>query len=186
MKFKTLLLTAVFAFNATLLNAEAIILTIDVAKVFEGYYRAIQAQDKFATSFDSAQEEIRQLVDEGRQLLETLQEEYGKANNPALTEEAKNRHSAKAKELENQIRRKENELNNFRQQTNQSLAARHDSILELHLGEVKDAVKEVAEIRNADFVLNMSGPSVVYAKSGADITYEVLQRLNADAPSSSK
>ena len=91
MKIKILLLTAAFTFS-TALSAEVVILTIDIAKAYENYYRAKEATTKFGSSVETAQEEIRQLMEEGRQLAEELQEEMGKANNPALTEEARKRH----------------------------------------------------------------------------------------------
>ena len=82
------------------------------------------------------------------------------------------------------LRRKETEINNFQQTTKQNLDLRSQSILEVHFAQIKEAVKEIAEARRADLVLNVNGMGVVYAKSTADISNLVLERLNADAPPS--
>ena len=183
MKVKLLFLTAIFAFNAAL-HAEVLILTVDIAKIYEGYYRAQDAKLKFSSSVEAAQEEIRLLMEEARQIADKLQEATGKAKNPGYTDEARARHGKEAEELAQKLRRKETEINNFQQTTKQNLDLRSQSILEGHFAQIKEAVKEIAEARRADLVLNVNGMGVVYAKSTADISNLVLERLNADAPPS--
>ena len=127
MKIKFILLAAVFTFS-TALRADVVILTIDIDKAYENYHRAKEATTKFGSSVETAEEEISQLMEEGRQLAEELQEEMGKANNPALTEEARNRHGARSETLTTEIRRKQSELNNYRQQTQQQLELRRKEV----------------------------------------------------------
>lgn len=180
---KILTLTAALIACASL-SAQIRILTVDMGEVFNNYYLAQEAQNQFNSSVEEAQEEIRMMIDEGRKLADQFQESIAKANNPALTEDARTRHGQEAEELQMKIRRKETEVNNFKQQADQQLAARRQSSLNLHLDRIKQVVEEVATQRGADLVLNSNGLGVVYFKKDSDITANVLQILNADKPKS--
>lgn len=172
----------VFFTAALSMKAELVILTVDMGEIYNKYHRAQEAQEKFNQSVEEAQEEIRQMIDQGRELAEQYNAALEKSRNPALTEAAQNKHRADAEEIQMQIRRKETEVNNFKQQTDQMLAARRQSALNLSLDEIKQAVSSVARQYNAHYVLNSNGLGVVYSAEGMDITKPVLDILNADKP----
>lgn len=158
------------------------ILTVDLAEIYSNYYRAQEAQEKFNSNFETAQQEIRRMVEEGRGMTEQFQQLQAKAKNPALTESARQQAGGEAESLLGQIRRKEEELNAFRQQTEQSLSQRRQNIIELHFNEIKDVVTTIAKDRSADLVINTSGPGVVYHSDTLDVTQDVIKVLNANAP----
>ncbi len=164
------------------LNAQNRILTVDMGEVFNNYYLAQEAQTQFNASVEQAQGEIRQMIDQGRKLAEKFQEIVAKANNPALTEDARAKHGKEAEDLQMQIRRKETEVNNFKQQADQQLAARRQSSLNVHLDRIKQVVSEIAAKKSADLVLNSNGLGVVFSKKESDITKEVLDVLNVGKP----
>lgn len=181
MKKKLLFLFALMG-SVAALHAEFRVLTVDMGEIYNNYYRAQEAQSKFNSSVENAQEEIRKMIDEGRTMAEEFQELMAKANNPAYTEDAREKYGKQAEELQQQIRRKETEVNNFKQQADQQLAARRQSTLNLHLDEIKLAVKQVAQRQGADMVLNSNGLGIVYFQESSDITQSVLDILNADKP----
>ncbi|OIO60088.1 MAG: hypothetical protein COZ46_06065 [Verrucomicrobia bacterium CG_4_10_14_3_um_filter_43_23] len=162
------------------------ILTVDVSEVYNNYRKAQESQEKFATSVDAAQEEIMSMVQDGQKLVESYQELEAKANNPALTEDARKKFMEEAKKKEDEIRKKEISVNQFRQQTDMNLNQRRQSLLNLHLSEIKDAVTKIAKKRSAEIVFNASGMGIMYANSSYDITAEVISALNENPPSSAK
>ena len=174
-------LTLIALIGATLsLNAELKILTVDMGEIYNNYHLAQEAQAKFNTDVEEAQEEIRQMIDEGRSLAEKYQEVVANANNPAFTEDARGKFRTEAEDIQMKIRRKETEVNNFKQQTDQILAARRQSALNLSVEKIKEVVNELAAQYGADLVLNSNGLGVVYFKPENDITKSVLEILNAD------
>ena len=177
---KKILTLFTLSLAALSLRAEVVILTVNMGELYNKYHRAQEAQTKFNSEVEKAQDEIRQMIDEGRQLASSLQEAIAKANNPALTDSAKQSASKEAEDLQMQIRRKEIEVNNFKQQTDQILAARRQSAMNLSLDEIKQAIEQVAKKYNADLVLNSDGISLVYSDPSKDVTQPVLQVLNAN------
>ena len=62
------------------------------------------------------------------------------------------------------------------------LKQRLKSILELHMGEIRDMTTLVAKEKGADLALNKSLKDfVIYSADYFDITQDVLTRLNATA-----
>lgn len=180
---KKILVFLAFVATCASLQAELKILTVDMAELYNSYYRAQEARDKFNSSVENAQDEITQMIDEGRKLAEQYQDLVAKAKNPALTEEARAKSAEEAEAVKTKIIAKEAEVNNFKQQADEQLASRRQSTINLHVDEIREVVKKMAQERGADFVFNVKG-SVVYAKDGVDITADVLKVLNADKPQS--
>ena len=177
---KTILISLVgfFALFSANLQAELKILTVDIGKVHSNYERAQKAQKKFGTTVQGAQEEIRTLIEEGRELSNEYQDIVAKANNPALSESARKKFGKEAEQLQKKMRRKETEINNFKQQTDQQLGARRNQMMKLHLDEIRSGIKTIAEKRKADFVFNSNGTGLLYHKEGTDITQAVIDNLN--------
>lgn len=180
---KKTLITLLFA-SCALFNLQAAnnvtILTVDLGAVYNGYYRVQRAEKKFQALLETANKDIRQMIEEGAAIVDSLKELENKINNPAITEEARKQTIEEARGLAQQIQQKEYEVNQFRQETDQKLGQRRQTILEYYLGKIREVVTRIAEKRNADLVLNSVAPAVVYSKSNFDITDEVLEILNKD------
>lgn len=177
-------LLPIFAFCglAALLQAESKIITVDLNRVFNEYHRVQQAQARFQESVDEANAEIQEMIERGRAVAEEFEVEVAKIENPALTESAQNQARQRAQELQGRLQEMEGEIQRYQQQTQAVLQQRRNNILELHIGEIREAVQRVARTRGAVIALNSQGNSVIFADSSLDVTTEVLARLNADAP----
>ncbi len=159
------------------------VLVVDMVQLYNGYYKAQEAQAKLASSADSAQQEFRSMVESGMALAKEQQEAQARSTNPALTPEAqaKARDDANAKAEE--LRKKEIEINTFRQNTDQTLQQRRNAIVQLHINEIRDVVTDYAKKKGADLVLNSAnGNLAVYVEESMDVTKDVLGLLNANAP----
>lgn len=187
MKKKLTLLAALLAGSSFIQAANETpapkILTVDVAEVYSNYRKAQESQDKFAASVESAQDEIKSMVDEGTKLVEGYQELEAKANNPALTEEARKKFEEEAKKKEEEIRKKEISVSQFKQQTDMTLNQRRQSLLNLHFSEIKDAVAKIAKQKNANLVFNSSGMGILFFTNEYDITADVITSLNQETSS---
>ena len=184
---KKLIITFIAVFMTVAAHAQKSpkILTVDMQEVYTKYYKAIEANEKFKSSVDNANEEAKVKNEEGQEMVTKLQELQQKLANPATAETAKAGIEGQIEELTKQIRGKQEELNTFRQKTDRTLQQRRQSIIQLHLTEIKEVVIEVAKDKGSDMVLNSNDTGVgaiVYFDESYDITDEVIAKLNADKP----
>jgi Skp family chaperone for outer membrane proteins len=128
---------------------------------------------------ETAREELTTESEKLRVMAEELQAMQERSQNPALTE-------AKLEEIRvefqgklDAFRQMEADLQQMQARTERTLADRRRNILNLHLEEVKDAIKKVCRERKADLALNIDGNVVLHAEPVFDITNDVLQVLNA-------
>ena len=110
-------------------------------------------------------------------------------NNPALTDESRNKSKLEAQEKLKEIQKKESELQQYQANTERSLQQRQRTHRDLMLDEIKKVVLIVAEKKGATLVLDTAGtsllgiPNVLYSNQGWDITDDVLGKINENAPS---
>ena len=180
---KKFLLTILAAFMAVgVLQAQKtpMVVTVNMGDLYKNYWKAQEADEKFQSSVENAQQEIQAMIEEGMGMANELQDIQGKMNNPALSESAREKFNAEAIDKSKAIREKEAEVNRYRQQTEKTLQQRRQSIVQLHVSEIREEVIKVAKEKGADLVLNSAGMAVVYFDESFDITQEVLAKLNAD------
>lgn len=161
------------------------VMTVNMEELYENYSKAQDASEKFKSSVQSAEDEVRTMIEEGRELFKELQELEEKINNPGTAEEAKEGLIAELEEKQNVVRKKEAEVNQYREKTQRTLQQRRQSIVKLHLDEIKKVVSQVAQENGADMVLNSNPNSaaVIYFDDSFDMTEEVLTKLNVDIES---
>lgn len=182
-------LAALATGSATLLAQPALkLVTVDIAKTYDSYWKAAEGMTKFQDAQQKAQEQAEEYRKQGQILVDEYKELAEQAKSTLLTEEAKTKaEQAAAKKLED-IQRKQGELQNFIQGTERSLQQQMLTRRELLLEEITKTVNEIAKRKGATLVLDKSGPSafripvVLHADAGYDITEEVITEINKDKP----
>ncbi len=164
------------------------VLTVDLAQAYDGYYKTKEANAKLRVAQEKAQGQIESLNLEGNQLVESYQEMVDQSQNSALTEDARRKASEDAKRKLEEIQAKQAEVTQFGQNTQRALAQRQQTHRDLMFDEITGIVSEMAQERGATLVFDVSGPSVfgapvlLFADQGFDITLDLLEILNEDAP----
>tara|TARA_Y100000588_G_scaffold375524_1_gene451985 strand:+ start:207 stop:764 length:558 start_codon:yes stop_codon:yes gene_type:complete len=158
------------------------VVAVDIEHILRNYSKLQAAQKMLNSSKDNAQQEIEILKEEGRKLIEKGKALESKINNPALTPAAQEQAKKEFLVLRKQVQEKERDLLSYVQRTDATLKQRLKSILELHMGEIRDMVAVVAKEKGADLALNKSLKDfVLYSADYFDITKAVLSRLNIAA-----
>ncbi len=174
------ILLSIFAIIALAVTAQAqsapVILTVDVEKIFRDSSRIQDALGGLNREAQNAATEVNKMQEQREQLMQQAVAEQTKANNPALTPEAKTSATEKFQNLANQIGELEQKMMQFQQSTQQELRSRRDSIVGTYFEQIRQAVIEVAERKNATLVLN-NNQMVLYASDALDITAEVSALL---------
>lgn len=182
MKKTLFTISAFIALTACALANTPKILTVNMGQLYEGYWKAQDAQEKFNSSVQTAQEEIQQMARDGEALVNQINKLQEEANSPAISEDRKKVVIGEIQQIAQKIQQKQQEIQNFRAQQDQTLAQRRQTIINYNLQSIRETVATVAEDEKADFVFNTDGLAVIYSKDASDITQKVLVKLNADKP----
>ena len=189
MKKTLLTLIAVCALTITSQAQPLKIITIDISKLFEGYYKTQQAGERIRLSLENAQEEDNARVDELKRMAEVYNEVKERSDNPALTDEARQQAESDAEAQLQEVQILQQNRQKFQADTQRSLQQRQNAHRELMLDEIQKVVMALSRERGATLVLDTSGltsntlPAVLYSDSAWDISDLVLYELNRDAPS---
>lgn len=159
--------------------ATAQFLTMDLSEVYSKYTKAVEAQEKFDQAEENARKEITEMYQDGIKLGDAYKELVAKANNPALSEEAKKKFNLEAEGKVKEIEEKQMQISQYQQQANQTLMQRKQSVTNLHLSDMKEVCAKIAKEKGANLVLNTTGIGVMYHDGSTDITSEVIETLNS-------
>jgi len=187
---RTLLTLAALATGSTALLAQPALklITVDVAKAYDSYYKAEEGMAKFRDAQQKAQEQAEELRKQGQTMVDEYKELGEQAKNTLLNAEARTKAEQAAQKKLEDIQRKQADLQNFIQSTERSLQQQMFTRRELLLEEITKTVNEIAKRKGATLVIDKSGPSsfripvVLFADPGYDITEEVVTEINKDRP----
>ena len=188
--FRTLTALATLSAGALALHAQPAVklVTVDMAKVFDGHYKSEEANIKFQDADKKAQEQVEELKKQGQGLVDEYKELAEQAKNTLLTAEARTKAEGDAAKKYEEIQRKQSDIQTFVQNTQRSLQQRITNHREMLLEEISKIVIDVARKHEATLVLDKSGPSifkipvVLYSDPAYDITEEVITVENKDRP----
>lgn len=183
-KLQHLILTVVLLTGmAATANAQTKIATVNMKKLFDGFYKTKQAQ----TSLENRKTELRKDIKDMADGLSKAQAEYKKmmdaASDPAISDAERQKRQdavdAKAKD----ITKSQNAIAQFKRQAESQLADQSQRMSAKLVGLIQKAVAAKAQADGYSIVLNSASvETVVYASGTNDITSAVLSQLNAGAP----
>ena len=167
--------------------AELKIATVDLDKVFTAHPKTQAAEAELKKAEDGVQEEMDQIVAEGRALQEEVAKLREAAKNPLLTEEARLQKRDEAEEKltelqEFELRARRTQETKLKQMREKVLKSRQTIVDELMA-----AVNHFAEAGGYDLVLDKSGmtmnavPMVAYSSPALDVTDKLIEYLKATA-----
>lgn len=190
---KSILSIALFAAGALTAIAQPApkILVVDMAKLLDSHYETETQNAKLRADEQKAREEIDKMNQEGNALVEQYKAAVEKAQNPALSSDAKSKAEAEAKAKLEEIQKKQGQVQNFQGQTQRSFQQRIKSFRDLMLEEIGKTATEIAKKKGATMLLDKSGPSligingIVYFDPSYDITEEVMKEINKNRPAGS-
>lgn len=178
--FLTAVLLAAMVFSA---NAQTKIATVDMKKLFNGYWKTRQAtaslenrktelrkeMKDMATDLDKAQADYKQLLDQ--------------ANDQAISAEERDKRKQAADAKAREIATSKNTLEQFQRQAEAQLADESQRMSGNLVVDIQKVVSDKAKAGGYTVVLNAANPEAfVYVSPDVDLTDSVLAQLNAGAP----
>jgi Skp family chaperone for outer membrane proteins len=175
------------AFNAA--SAELTVVTVSMQKLFDGYYKSAEANQRLESIREQAVSEAQEKEQELQGMAEQLRTMQEELQNPVLSDDSKAEKQAELQQLAQEGQQKQAEFQQWQQETMNNLNQRGQEIRRTLIEEIVKIANEISlKDYDADLVLDTSDilgsgvPTVLYASDDLDITDKVLVKLNADAP----
>lgn len=189
---KKLLITALVLGSLALSTASAAelpIRTVSMQKLFDGFYKSAEANQRLESIRAQAVSEAEAKQVELQEMAEGIRAMQEELQNPVLSDAKKEEKQAELQAKADEGRMKQAEFQQWQQQTMNNLNQRSQEIRNSLIEEIVKVVNDVAlKVYGADLVLDTSDilgsgvPTVLYADSKLDITDEVMSKLNENAP----
>lgn len=169
-------------------QAEAKIGLIDLRKVFDDYYKTIQASANLKSEVADLEKQIKEMAEDFKKGEEDWKKLLDKANDQAVSSEerAASKQAAEKKLVE--LKGLEQTVTQFQRREKAKLDEKNRIKRNAILQEIKDAVNQKAKAGGYSMILDSAAssvnetPIVMFTSGENDLTDSILKQLNASAP----
>jgi len=181
--FRLLIVTAALMAVALSASAQSKIASVDMKKLFNGYYKTRMAQSALDKDKTDLRKEIKDMADgldkaklEYKQLLD-------QANDQAISADERDRRKQAAADKAREVNSSQVAIEQFQRQAETQLGDKSQRMISNLLGEIQKAAADKAKAGGYNLVVNSSNTEAyVYTDPATDITDSILKQLNAGAP----
>ena len=164
-------------------SAQNKVATVDMKKLFNGYYKTKMA----TTALDKKKADLRKEIKDMADGLDKAKTEYkqllDQANDQAISADERDRRKQSATEKAKEVNDSQVALEQFNRQAEAQLAEQSQRMSQNLVADIQKAVSDKAKAAGFAMVVNSANPeAVVYANPDNDVTDAVLTQLNAGAP----
>jgi outer membrane protein len=179
----TILTSVLLVATVASASAQTKVATVDMKKLFNGYYKTKLSQ----TSLESRKAELRKEIKDMADGLDKSQADYkqivDQANDQAISADEREKRRLASEDKAKEINNSRTAIEQFQRQAEAQLADQSQRMSVNLVGEIQKAVAGKAKAGGYSIVLNSaSAEAVVFASDDNDLTVSVLAQLNAGAP----
>jgi len=184
----TILTVSVLACLSVPALAQTKIATVDLRKLFDGYWKTRQVQtvrNDRKTQLDNDDKNMRDDLKKGSDEYQKL---LGQANDQAISADQRDKRKQAAADKLKQLQDSKTTIDQFERQAQITLSEQGQRMRDNILSEIKAAVTAQAKAGGYSLVIDAAAETanattaVVYSNGENDLTDAVLKRLNAGAP----
>jgi outer membrane protein len=187
---KTLCLVAVLATTAVSASAQTKTATINLQKVFDGYWKTKQADLQLHDQAVEVEKQRKEMIDGYEKVAKDYKKLLDDANDQAVSADERDKRKKAAESKFREMQDIETSVRQFENSSTTRLGEQKRRMREKILGEVTKVIKADASQSGYTLVIDTAAqskdftPIVVYSAIGTDdLTDKVLVELNANAPS---
>jgi len=169
-------------------GAAASIATISLDKVYDGYWKTDQENEKLKKKQKKAQDKIKELNQALTKDGEVLNRMIKALNDPNLSAAEKTKRQQQAGLKQQELRQQSEAIQAFGNATGKDLELEMRKVRDGIIEEISQVVAVIAKAKGYTHVLDKTGksaaiaPIVVFSTEGNDLTAEVLKQLNLSDP----
>ena len=180
---------AVFCGGATAAQAQSIkVGVVDMNKVFSGYYKTKDAENKINDAREVAKKELDDRMESHKQLLDEINQLNKDIDNAALSATAKTDRQKKREDKIQQVRSLEQEINEFKTSREKQLQEQAVRMRNQIVEEIMTIINAKVKSDNYDLVFDKSGQSlngvqiVLHSNDKMEFSDDVITALNKNRP----
>jgi len=162
--------------------AQTKIATVDMDKLFKGYWKTKQAEVALNQRVTDLQKEIKDMADG----MDKAQGDYNKlldqSNDQALSAEERAKRKQAASDKLKDLSNSKVAIDQFNRQAQSQVLDQRQRMTANLVSEIQKAVGDKARVGGYSLVVNSAASEAVVYSSGDDLTDAVLKQLNASAP----
>ena len=169
-------------------RAQGRLATVDLRKVFDGYWKTKQADAALKDRAADIDKEHKNMIEEWKKAKEDYQTLLTEANDQTLSIEERERRKKSAEDKFKQIKDSEDALAQYERQARTTLDEQRKRMRDSIVEEIRTTVNGKAKAAGYTLVIDTMAesinntPVVLYSNNENDITQAVLSQLNAGAP----
>ncbi|MDR3143506.1 MAG: OmpH family outer membrane protein [Puniceicoccales bacterium] len=158
------------------------LLSFDASRVM-GSYATVQSRNaELEAMAKSLRQDAQKKMEELAASRKEIQEAVEKIDNPALTDEAREKMRAEVDKKMEALREKEMNFQRWQEDSESRLEDARSELLSKTIGELRMISTEIAQEKRAILVVNRANPDILYAAPFTDISDEMTSRLNRRYP----
>ena len=169
-------------------HAQAKIGVVDMNKVFSGYYKTKDAENKINDAREGAKKELDERMESHKQLLDEINAINKEIDNPALSASAKADRNKKRDDKIAQVRSLEQEIQDFKTSRERGLQEQAVRMRNQIVEEIMTVINARVKTDGFDLVLDKSGQSlngvnmVLHSNDKMEFSDDVITALNKNKP----
>jgi len=185
---KLLIATLLLSFVGGTAWAQTKIATVDLRKLFDGYWKTKQADGALKDLETELKKELSSLRESHKKLTEDYQKLLADANDQAVSTDERDRRKKSAESKLRDIKESEDTVKGYVTQADTRLMEQRRRMRENILNEIRTMINAKAKAGNFTLVVDTAAetpngtPVFIYSTSENDLTAGVLEQLNAGAP----
>lgn len=173
----------VFCLVATAAQAQTKVATVDMKKLFNGYYKTKLAQSSLENRKTELRKEIKEMADKLEKDQAAYKQLLDQSAEPAIAADERDKRKQAAADKAKEITKSRGDIEQFQRQAEAQLADQSQRMSANLVNEIQKHIADKAKTGGYSLVLNAaSAEVVVFAGAETDITGDVLVLLNAGAP----
>jgi outer membrane protein len=183
-KYLTLTLAALTMAFASPAKAELKVGTVDMNKVFQGYYKTKDAETKINDARAAAKKELDERIEGYKKLIDEINKLNDELKKTELSNDTKEQKAKTRDEKINDAKGVEKDINDFRvtreKQLQEQAVRMRNGIVE----EINKLIQDKVSAENFDIVFDRSGaslnsvPFMLYARDTFDFSQMIIDSLN--------
>ena len=188
---KHLLIVALFAASVGAVQAQPKIGTVDLKKVFDGYFKTKQADTTLKERAGDFEKTRKGMLDDYQSLNERYKKELEGANDQAVAIDEREKRKKIAENTLIEIKKVEQDVTSFDRQARTTLGEHQRHMRDNVLKEIREVIITKAKAGSFTLIVDTaaesvnSTPIVLYTNGENDLTDDILKQLNANAPADS-
>jgi Skp family chaperone for outer membrane proteins len=185
-----LLAIAMLAFCSGARAADLKIGIVDMRKVFDAYYKTIEANKAITNEAADMKKTLDSMVADAEKVRDDGTKAQAKANDQSISADERAKSQKIADDKRTELQSMQADIENFNQRENNRLGEKRRQRIDTIVGEIRAQLNELAKKAGYTAVLDKSGetipgvPVVLYTDGENDITDALIKALNAAAPTS--